>query len=45
MDYQCVIYSAETVVREHDKTIVKCPTEDEAWEYIRDMERNTDNED
>lgn len=37
--YKCVILPAETVVKdENDKKVVSCPTEDEAIEYIRELE-------
>lgn len=39
--YYLIIYSSETIVFDRTgKKIVACPTEDEAIEYIQDLEQN-----
>lgn len=43
--YYLVIYSSETIVFDRTgKKIVACPTEDEAIEYIQNMERGKKDE-
>ncbi len=39
--YKCVILPSETVIEdENGKKVVSCPTEDEAIEYIREVEED-----
>lgn len=39
--YKCVILPSETVIKdENDKKVVSFPTEDEAIEYIREVEED-----
>jgi hypothetical protein len=41
--YSCIIFSSETVVFDsRGNTVVKCPTEMEAVEYIRDLASEVD---
>lgn len=41
--YRIKVRSSETVVEDQNgRRIVACPTEAEAWEYIREMERESD---
>lgn len=44
--YNHIIYPSETVVTDKkNKQVVSCPTEDEAVEYIREVEGEATNED
>lgn len=41
--YSCIVFSSETVVYDScGNTVVKCPTEMKAVEYIRDLTSEVD---
>lgn len=46
MKYRYVIYPSETeVIDQRNTGVVRCPTEDEAWEYIQMLEQEEDEDD
>jgi len=41
--HKVVVLPSEAVVTDQrGRRIISCPTEDEAWEYIREMEKKSD---